>query len=151
MLQFKSRTFHLVANESVDDFDGVVLTTCHGAKGLEFDNVCIHSDFDFDAILSTADFLNRPRLCDEINAIYVAVTRAKKCVYLSDEALAFFQQINPDSFFSSFFSSTSLESLRCAWDELWTRFASSGETIESRLTSRGPLAPHQIILSVSIA
>lgn len=112
---------------SIDDFDGTILTTCHGAKGLEFDDVYVHDDFSFSVLMESSDFLNRPRLCDEINLIYVAVTRAKKRVYLSEEARAFFEHINPNKYISD----VSLRVMRRRWEEEWERFSSDNVEIES--------------------
>lgn len=51
----------------------ITITTCHKAKGLEVDNVSVFNDFNFEVDedgLSVSD--------EELNLVYVAVTRAKK-------------------------------------------------------------------------
>jgi len=125
-------------DESISDFDGTILTTCHGAKGLEFDNVYIHDDFSFATLTLASDFLNKPRLCDEINLIYVAVTRAKKRVFLSEKARDFFEHINPDKHISSI----SLHVMRRSLEESWRRFALSEDPIESEADIPWPSGPN---------
>jgi superfamily I DNA/RNA helicase len=71
----------------------VVLSTVHGSKGLEFDAVYIHDDFGFEKLMEVKDFLANPRTTDELNMIYVAVTRAKKYLYLSESAREFLVSI----------------------------------------------------------
>ncbi|GIX80249.1 f-box DNA helicase 1 [Caerostris darwini] len=67
------------------DLANVVFTTAHKSKGLEFDTVCLTNDF---FISIDIDFLNRPRhKCEENSIMYVAVTRAKKSLILSDQLL----------------------------------------------------------------
>lgn len=90
-------------NEHVADF---VLSTAHKSKGLEWDNVVIWSDFQS---LSCAWFSGNKHTCltpsegagafyeinemgeavkidpDEINLVYVAITRARKRVFLTQD------------------------------------------------------------------
>lgn len=49
----------------------ILITTAHKSKGLEWDNVTIYSDFSYDS-----DELQIDR--EELNLLYVSVTRAKK-------------------------------------------------------------------------
>jgi superfamily I DNA/RNA helicase len=132
--------FYAVIKESfralqgtVKAFDGFILSTVHSAKGLEFDNVYIHSDFPFERILETEEILTRPRLIDEINMIYVAVTRCKKNLFLSGSAHQFLDSQHAfdilPSLSDSRLSNVSLESERSAWEGKWTRFDESHEPI----------------------
>ncbi|CAM9553831.1 unnamed protein product [Choristocarpus tenellus] len=64
----------------------VILSTVHKAKGLEFDTVVLANDF---VDLSTLDWSGgRPRIvsggeAEEVNILYVAVTRAKRRLVLN--------------------------------------------------------------------
>ncbi len=59
----------------------VILTTAHKSKGLESDSVYICDDFD----AVTAAYLDKEELAqEELNLLYVAITRAKKKLILSD-------------------------------------------------------------------
>ncbi|XP_077035412.1 F-box DNA helicase 1 [Agelaius phoeniceus] len=66
----------------------VLIGTVHQAKGLEFDTVCVADDFVQIPFVSGA-FLRRMNIAldrtpeDEWNLLYVAVTRAKRCLLLS--------------------------------------------------------------------
>ena len=66
--------------ESPDEYDGLVMSTVHQAKGLEFKDVLIAADFRWKVIESA--FLNRKIHCDEANILYVAITRSKCNLYL---------------------------------------------------------------------
>lgn len=112
--------------DPVEGFDGLVLTTCHGAKGLEFDDVYIHWDFSFEALMETPDYLSKPRLVDEVNAIYVAVTRAKKNLYLSEAATRFIEYLKRKQYVNT---DKSTEVRRRRWEEQWSRFSKSNISI----------------------
>jgi superfamily I DNA/RNA helicase len=74
-------------DQSPEDYckNGVILTTVHKAKGLEFNfPVLVNDDFHFDAIKSSV--VNKDLRCDEGSLFYVAITRAKKHLYLSLKA-----------------------------------------------------------------
>ena len=71
---------------------GIVITTCHRAKGLEFDNVIIGEDFtdipteipcdkDGRLLMTVSEF--QDMIADELNLMYVAVTRARKTISLT--------------------------------------------------------------------
>eukprot|EP00542_Grammatophora_oceanica_P011329 CAMPEP_0194035294 /NCGR_PEP_ID=MMETSP0009_2-20130614/7724_1 /TAXON_ID=210454 /ORGANISM="Grammatophora oceanica, Strain CCMP 410" /LENGTH=108 /DNA_ID=CAMNT_0038676583 /DNA_START=42 /DNA_END=365 /DNA_ORIENTATION=+ len=62
----------LRAGESVDDYQGVVLSTTHKAKGLEFQNVLIWDDFRFEMLKNLVNVLSENRMADEGNLLYVA-------------------------------------------------------------------------------
>jgi hypothetical protein len=65
--------------------DAVMLTTVHGAKGLEFDEVRLCGDIF--AKLKAAMTKNRDELDAEINLTYVAITRARFRLYLPKAAM----------------------------------------------------------------
>ncbi|KAL9854885.1 F-box DNA helicase 1 [Geothlypis trichas] len=78
------KTSH-TSQEALADF---LIGTVHQAKGLEFDTVCVADDFVQIPSVSGA-FLRRMNSAldrtpeDEWNLLYVAVTRAKKCLLMS--------------------------------------------------------------------
>ena len=78
-----------VAVPKADDFDGVVLVTCHGAKGLEFDSVYLFDDFSYDVLMKAGEFIASQHLREMLNLIYVAITRSRENVYLSADAQQF--------------------------------------------------------------
>ena len=84
---------------SIDDFDGVVLLTCHKAKGLEFNDVLVYDDFRFDEIMK----LNRLSLLassfsrEMLDLVYVAVTRTKERLYLCKEGLEYMEWLEKQS------------------------------------------------------
>ncbi|XP_055952785.1 F-box DNA helicase 1-like isoform X2 [Argiope bruennichi] len=77
----------------------VVFSTAHKAKGLEFDTVCITDDYpivpsidcrlrnDRISLHLEAYNFNWPAGSEESNIVYVALTRAKKCLLLSDKLM----------------------------------------------------------------
>jgi superfamily I DNA/RNA helicase len=82
--------------ESPDEYTGVIVTTTHRAKGLEFKNVCIYENFRFKA-LQKLHCLAKCRGVDEVNLLYVAVTRCKQNLFLSQAARDFLREVNPSS------------------------------------------------------
>lgn len=65
----------------------VILTTCHSAKGMEWDNVAVCDDFNplanFKTTRTDANNLwmfGESGFSENINLLYVACTRAKKCL-----------------------------------------------------------------------
>lgn len=66
----------------------VILTTAHKSKGLEFDNVVIANDFKF----GEKDLLDIPE--QELNLLYVAVTRAKKKLQLPVALMEYYKDFN---------------------------------------------------------
>lgn len=71
-------------DETPDEYNGLVMSTVHKAKGLEFENVLIAADFRWKVIMSS--FMNDAIHCDEANVLYVAITRSKCNLYLTEEA-----------------------------------------------------------------
>ncbi|XP_056338274.1 F-box DNA helicase 1 isoform X2 [Oenanthe melanoleuca] len=75
-----------VGQEGLADF---LMGTVHQAKGLEFDTVCVSDDFVQIPSPVTGALLRRMNVAlgrsaeDEWNLLYVAVTRAKRCLLLS--------------------------------------------------------------------
>ncbi len=64
-----------------DELDATItLTTAHKAKGLEWDFVCLYDDFNADPLAPDTDPGKRD---DELNLIYVAVTRAMKILAIN--------------------------------------------------------------------
>lgn len=67
----------------------VTLTTGHKAKGLEWDFVGLYDDFSADPL---SPDLERGRRDDELNLLYVAVTRAMKILALNTMVLSILQR-----------------------------------------------------------
>lgn len=77
----KMRTLYVTEPKGVP-----VYVTCHKAKGLEWDHVQVAEDFDdlYDDALKLRPVGDEPGISkDEVNLLYVAVTRAKKTVQLN--------------------------------------------------------------------
>jgi F-box protein 18 (helicase) len=76
----------------------LVLSTVHRAKGLDFDNVVIADDFDctgkaFDELKLQPDTGLSPVMAQEINLLYVGITRAKHGLQLNKATSDFFAQL----------------------------------------------------------
>ncbi|EPY53904.1 DNA helicase I [Schizosaccharomyces cryophilus OY26] len=71
--------------------NGIILATAHQSKGLEWDNVQLGNDFrpKFDST-SYARIGSSRYLKEEINILYVALTRAKCCLILNDTIAKFY-------------------------------------------------------------
>jgi hypothetical protein len=67
----------------------VTLTTAHKAKGLEWDFVCLYDDFTADPLSPEIDQAKRD---DELNLLYVGVTRAMKILALNSLVLDLMQR-----------------------------------------------------------
>ena len=124
----------LQENEHPDDYDGIVLGTVHKAKGLEFNTVLIFDDFQFDQIIHAAQ--DKSMRFDEANILYVAVTRAKRNLYLSKGAVGFFDRLQilqkkMGIEVPSIGSSRSLEKMRKSWLGKWKAFKDLCPPIES--------------------
>jgi superfamily I DNA/RNA helicase len=65
-----------------DDTAKIILTTAHGCKGLEYDNVMLSDDF-YSAINAFGS--GKPIQEEELYLLYVAVTRPRKTLILPDE------------------------------------------------------------------
>lgn len=110
--------------ESPDEYNGLVMSTVHQAKGLEFKIVLIAPDFRWKVIESA--FVNRKIHCDEANILYVAITRSKCNLYLTQEASQCLNYLSgldhvkvPIQSSSSFQSSIKkLHDWRCEWELL---------------------------------
>ncbi|EPF5457800.1 UvrD-helicase domain-containing protein, partial [Pseudomonas aeruginosa] len=71
----------------------ITLTTAHKAKGLEWDFVCLYDDFNADPLAPDTDPGKRD---DELNLIYVAVTRAMKILAINSLMLSIMQRYVDD-------------------------------------------------------
>lgn len=73
--------------------DGLVFTTAHKSKGLEFDQVLLANDFcdltdDQEKLLPADNVVE-----DELNLLYVAATRAERALHLNDGTRSFLRAI----------------------------------------------------------
>lgn len=81
-----------------DRTDAVVLTTAHKSKGLDWDNVQLCNDFsaagDAEAIVQSAPSLPLdPETSQEINLLYVAMTRARRHLSLDGDTSDWFKNL----------------------------------------------------------
>ncbi|MBF0235702.1 MAG: ATP-dependent helicase [Desulfamplus sp.] len=81
-----------IQNAAVDLKDAeIVLTTAHKSKGMEFKEV--HLADDFPELVNDGELINREELhADEINLIYVSITRAQERIMLSKSLEEFTKQ-----------------------------------------------------------
>ncbi|AZC24809.1 UvrD-helicase domain-containing protein [Pseudomonas sessilinigenes] len=81
-----SRILELRKLTTEDELDATItLTTGHKAKGLEWDYVCLYDDFTADPL---SPDLDPGRRDDELNLIYVGVTRAMKILAINSLVLS---------------------------------------------------------------
>ncbi|CAD7703586.1 unnamed protein product, partial [Ostreobium quekettii] len=100
-----SHIFSGVSHHAVADAD-IHLTTCHKAKGQEWDNVRVAEDFlsgwESGAFESTVAQLDIGRAAwsrekvDELNLVYVAVTRARRRLFLGPRLGAILQVLDDE-------------------------------------------------------
>ena len=74
----------------------VVLTTGHRAKGLEFDAVRLLPDFTDMGLVSNPDGSMRPPDSQEINLLYVALTRSCRALELPPALQAWIHRVSPE-------------------------------------------------------
>ena len=119
--------------ESPDEYIGLVMSTVHQAKGLEFKNVLVAADFRWEVIKSA--FVNKEIHCDEANILYVAITRSKCNLYLTEEAslclkyLSGLDHVKVPIHSSSSFQSN-MKKLR-DWQREWELFKNKSDIIKS--------------------
>lgn len=83
--------------------NGIILMTCHAAKGLEFDSVYVSDDFPFSSLMDpqVVNLLKEgkafPYLQEAKDIIYVAVTRARKKIFLAEGASAYINFLDNQS------------------------------------------------------
>ena len=81
-----------VTNEEKDTAD-LIFSTVHRSKGMEYDSVLLVNDFINEQIikkqLDNEDGYNPAKLSEEINLLYVAITRAKHCLHIPESLLPF--------------------------------------------------------------
>jgi len=82
------KKFVMEANHTAEESQ-VILSTCHAAKGMEWDNVYVLEDFQDMNSLKTEHTkkgfkvgFNFKNWGDDVNCLYVAVTRAKRKLYI---------------------------------------------------------------------
>lgn len=71
----------------------MIFSTVHRCKGMEYDEVHLVNDFMTETKLEkltidkSADVINQTRLNEEINLLYVAITRAKNSIHIPDQLM----------------------------------------------------------------
>ena len=120
-------------DEDVNEYNGIVLGTVHKAKGLEFDNVFIHHDFNWEQLEKSLDEKQEYSNFDEANILYVAITRATKRLYLADKVKDFFNKLGKTKKKKQpfFFNSRAMKELRLKWRYEWNKFQQIDSTIDS--------------------
>ncbi len=77
----------LVSKEEKDTAD-LLFSTVHRSKGLEYDEVYLIEDFitedEVKRLAKNSDELQNLKIIEEINLLYVAITRAKHTIYISE-------------------------------------------------------------------
>lgn len=77
----------------------MIFSTVHRCKGMEYDEVTLTNDFiTHDKVVKQAeniDKVNMSKLSEEINLLYVAITRAKSHLYIPQEILTGQQKAAP--------------------------------------------------------
>lgn len=77
----------------------MIFSTVHRCKGMEYDEVTLTNDFiTHDKVMKQAeniDKVNISKLSEEINLLYVAITRAKSHLYIPQEILTGQQKVIP--------------------------------------------------------
>ncbi|CAB9500169.1 F-box DNA helicase [Seminavis robusta] len=111
-----------------DEFPGVVLSTVHKAKGLEFSRVLVFDDFDFGRIINSTT----SKVCqdDEANILCVAVTRAKEHLFLCEPAQTCLEKLS-QKFRAHNVALPSYRCIRIEADSAWNTFKSSRRKINS--------------------
>lgn len=66
----------------------IIITTAHRSKGSEFDHVVVYDDFPMNSE-------------DARNTLYVAMTRAKKTLYMNESLLAFYKRASKPVFYTN--------------------------------------------------
>lgn len=72
----------------------IMLATVHKAKGLEFDSVSLLDDFCDLEVKRDENDEETPPDPEEVNIVYVAVTRAERCLSLNDKTLEWLSATN---------------------------------------------------------
>ena len=117
--------------EKPDEYSGVILGTVHRAKGLEFDNVFIFEDYKFDRIEESTQGIVTP--FDEAHILYVAITRARRNLFLSTRAKKCLDNIARQNgiCLPALVSSESLSESRSRWGKQWKYFKELTPTVET--------------------
>lgn len=116
-------------SSSLENYNGVVLSTVHKAKGLEFPRVLLYNDFKYEMIATGTTPASI--FIDEANILYVATTRAKERLYLTSEGMKCFKALSERAGVNISPSPTAvnpLEDVYKAQDSLmeqWEQFKSS--------------------------
>ncbi|GFH53642.1 hypothetical protein CTEN210_10118 [Chaetoceros tenuissimus] len=120
-------------DEDVNDYKGIVIGTIHKAKGLEFDNVYIHDDFNWYQLEKSLDETQEYSIFDEANLLYVAVTRAREHLYLADKVKQFFDKLGKNNNQNGpvISNTTTMKALRLKWKDDWNNFVKINNVIEN--------------------
>lgn len=93
----------------------VILTTVHQSKGLEFD--CVKLADDYIQYINPEHIVRTAQMLENYNLIYVAITRAKKKLWLNKTLIEYFTYIKKCSEFPRMISKTFNRCDNCAESE----------------------------------
>ena len=129
--------------ETADIYRGAVLTTTHKAKGMEFDNVLVWDDIRFKVLMKLNQLPSR-YVEDEANLLYVAMTRSKVNLFLSDTAMENLRSLQSTQHAGQFgfeedhddkepglHLAKSLETCRNEWEAQWHAFERQEPTTDN--------------------
>lgn len=70
----------------------IIMTTAHKSKGLEWDSVYLCNDFT-DMMEKVTDGVSKKPDIEEVNLLYVALTRAERCISLPESLDKFLEEV----------------------------------------------------------
>ena len=92
--KYKENIWELIETHFVKDSD-IILMNAHQSKGLEFDNVVLGNDFK--QLVHKTGKYSKFYQEDEYNLLYVAMTRAKKRLYINENIKKFLRKYYDNS------------------------------------------------------
>lgn len=119
-------------DDCIAKYDGTIMATIHKSKGLEFDRVFLFNDFNFDLMMNPN--IAESRREDEVNTLYVALTRSKSHLYVCPEIQHFLSSLSMkylDSPSIKIVKTMSHKEMREDWEDQWSFFMGNEDPISS--------------------